>query len=139
MGVIHQIMVIIINVTDTSSIRGTQITWKNMQYLWKHYLDSCGLPSVMFLQTFKTLLTEWDHREVQWFDSLNTIWEEAFKNDPRELIAMYSEPLKAQLDLPMAYMDPAQSKFFKQHYRSNWHNQGVMIREMDVIRRQEGW
>jgi hypothetical protein len=47
-----------VNVIDTQSIRGTQITWKNMQYLWKHYLDACGLPSVMFLQTFKTLLTD---------------------------------------------------------------------------------
>jgi hypothetical protein len=46
------------NITDTQTIRGTQITWKNMQYLWKHYLDVCGLPSVMFLQTFKTLLTD---------------------------------------------------------------------------------
>lgn len=45
-------------ITDAQSIRGTQITWKNMQYLWKHYLDRCGLPSVMFLQTFKTLLTD---------------------------------------------------------------------------------
>lgn len=31
------------------------------------------------------------------------------------------------------------SKFFKHHYRSGWHNQGVMVREIDVIRRQEGW
>jgi hypothetical protein len=31
------------------------------------------------------------------------------------------------------------SEFFKRHYRSNWHNQGVMIREIDVIRAQEGW
>ena len=47
-----------INIIDTQSIRGTQITWKNMQYLWKHYLDMCGLPSVMFLLTFKTILTD---------------------------------------------------------------------------------
>lgn len=47
-----------ITIIDTQTIRGTQITWKNMQYLWKHYLDACGLPSVMFLQTFKTLLTD---------------------------------------------------------------------------------
>ena len=47
-----------VNVIDTQSIRGTQITWKNMQYLWKHYLDMCGLPSVMFLLTFKTILTD---------------------------------------------------------------------------------
>jgi hypothetical protein len=25
------------------------------------------------------------------------------------------------------------------HYRSNWHNQGVMVREIDIIRKQEGW
>ena len=47
-----------VNIIDTQSIRGTQITWKNMQYLWKHYLDMCGLPSVMFLLTFKTILTD---------------------------------------------------------------------------------
>jgi len=35
--------------------------------------------------------------------------------------------------------DPAQSKFFKHHYRSNWHNKGIMVREIDVIREIEGW
>ena len=45
-------------IIDNQSIRGTQITWKNMQYLWKHYLDASGLPSIMFLQTFKTILTD---------------------------------------------------------------------------------
>ena len=45
-------------IIDNQSIRGTQITWKNMQYLWKHYLDVSGLPSIMFLQTFKTILTD---------------------------------------------------------------------------------
>jgi hypothetical protein len=58
---IHKSSVDVANVNiiiDTQSIRGTQITWKNMQYLWKHYLDMCGLPSVMFLLTFKTILTD---------------------------------------------------------------------------------
>jgi hypothetical protein len=50
-----------------------------------------------------------------------------------------AEDLVTQLDLPIVMMDPKGSAFFKQHYRSNWHNQGVMIREIDVIRRQEGW
>jgi len=45
-------------IIDNQSIRGTQITWKNMQYLWKHYLDVSGLPSIMFLQTFKTILID---------------------------------------------------------------------------------
>ena len=32
-----------------------------------------------------------------------------------------------------------ESKFFKYHYRSDWRNRGVMVREIDVIREQEGW
>lgn len=54
----NSVDVVNVNIIDTQSIRGTQITWKNMQYLWKHYLDMCGLPSVMFLLTFKTILTD---------------------------------------------------------------------------------
>jgi hypothetical protein len=40
----------------TSLLRTTQITWKNMQYLWKSFLDSKNLPSLMFLQTLKSIL-----------------------------------------------------------------------------------
>jgi hypothetical protein len=50
-----------------------------------------------------------------------------------------AEDLSTPLDLPMTVMQGPESAFFKQHYRSNWHNQGVMTREIDVIRRQEGW
>ena len=38
--------------------RTTQITWKNMQYLWKQFLDSKNLPPVMFYQTLKTIIIE---------------------------------------------------------------------------------
>jgi len=55
------------------------------------------------------------------------------------VIDFYQDPLSTQLDLPMAFMPPFQSAFFKDHYRSNWHNRGVMTREIDVIRQQEGW
>jgi len=89
--------------------------------------------------TFKTILTDWDYKEVQWFDALDTIWEEIKSTDPAELIQRYETPLKQQLDLPMAIMMPTQSAFFKHHYRSNWHNRGVMVREIDVIRQLEGW
>jgi len=47
--------------------------------------------------------------------------------------------LVTQLDLPINRMGELESALFKHHNRSNWHNQGVMIREIDVIRRQEGW
>ena len=39
-------------------VRATQITWKNMQYLWKKFLDTKELPNIMFLQTLKHLLID---------------------------------------------------------------------------------
>jgi hypothetical protein len=86
-----------------------------------------------------TMLTNWDYREVQWFDSLDALWQEIKSSDPDSLVHDYEDALKTQLDLPMCSMDTIESRFFKHHYRSNWHNQGVMMREIDVIRRQEGW
>jgi hypothetical protein len=55
------------------------------------------------------------------------------------LAGRVAEDLATQLDLPMTTILGPESAFFKQHYRSNWHNRGVMIKEMDVIRSQEGW
>lgn len=89
--------------------------------------------------TYFTMLTDWDYRLVQSFDALDDIWQTVASTDPAELIQRYSEPLKTQLDLPMAVLSPEQSRFFKHHYHSNWHNRGVMVREIDVIRGQEGW
>jgi hypothetical protein len=89
--------------------------------------------------TYMTMLTNWDHKQVQWFDALAELWETVKDGQPRLLSNRLAEDLHTQLALPMAILEPDQSAFFKQHYRSNWHNQGVMIREIDVIRKQEGW
>jgi hypothetical protein len=43
---------------NSSHIRVPQITWKNMQYLWKQFLGDKELPAVVFLQTLKTLLSD---------------------------------------------------------------------------------
>jgi hypothetical protein len=59
--------------------------------------------------------------------------------DPDSMIREYEDALKTQLDLPRITMNEYQSQFFKHHYRSNWTNLGAMVREIDVIRRQEGW
>jgi hypothetical protein len=40
------------------SHRSTQITWKNMQYLWKQYLDSKNLPTILFMHNLKAFLVE---------------------------------------------------------------------------------
>ena len=91
------------------------------------------------LGTYKTMLTEWDHTEVQWFDNLENMWEEIKHLSPGEIVSLYNDALHTQLDLPMNVLAPDQSKFFKHHYRSNWNNQTIMTREIDVIRSQEGW
>lgn len=89
--------------------------------------------------TYMTMLTDWDYREVQWFDALEELWNTVADLAPEETVEQYSGSLQQQLDLPMVTMTSDQSKFFKHHYRSNWHNQGVTVREIDVIRKQEGW
>ncbi len=91
------------------------------------------------LGTYKTMLTDWDHTEVQWFDNLEQMWSEIEHLEPGEIVSLHKEALHTQLDLPMNVLTPDQSKFFKHHYRSNWHNRGIMTREIDVIRSQEGW
>jgi hypothetical protein len=89
--------------------------------------------------TYMTMLTEWDYCQVQSFDALEELWSTVESQDPELLSNRVAEDLGTQLDLPMMTMFAEQSKFFKHHYRSNWHNQGVMVREIDVIRQQEGW
>ena len=89
--------------------------------------------------TYMTMLTEWNHKQVQWFDALEEIWTTVRDQDPEILANRLAEELSTQLDLPMMSLFPEQSRFFKHHYRSNLHNRGAMIREIDVIRQQEGW
>jgi hypothetical protein len=90
--------------------------------------------------TYMTMITpQWDHRTVQDFSALEELWTTVKNQDPELLAGHVGEPLVEQLDLPVNMIGPKESEFFKQHYRSNWHNQGVMVREIDVIRRQEGW
>jgi hypothetical protein len=87
-----------------------------------------------------TMITsQWDHRVVQDFAELEKLWSTVKDTNPEMLAGRVAEDLATQLDLPMNNMLGPESAFFKQHYRSNWHNQGVMTRELDVIRRQEGW
>lgn len=92
--------------------------------------------------TYMTMLTDWDHREVQWFDFLENLWlryVESQLSDTTNFINQHAAQLATQLDLPVCLFNETQSKFFKQHYQSNWCNRGIMIREIDVIREQERW
>ena len=90
--------------------------------------------------TYMTMITpQWDHRTVQDFAELEQLWLTIKDSNPDILAGRVAEDLATQLDLPMLTVLAPESAFFKQHYRSNWHNQGVMVREIDVIRSQEGW
>ena len=86
-----------------------------------------------------TMLTDWNYRLVQNFSALEDLWKTVESSNPELLAGRVAEELAVQLDLPINMMGEKESAFFKQHYRSNWNNQVVMVREMDVIRRQEGW
>jgi len=89
--------------------------------------------------TCKTMLTDWDYTEVQWFDNLQEIWAAEVKHtDPAVDIAGYGDKLKTRLALPIVEMSADQSKFFKHYYRQNYKNIGATVSEMDVIRGQEG-
>jgi len=81
----------------------------------------------------------WDYKEVQNFDALKAIYETINGHDPEQIAARLAPDLMNQLDLPIAMLDENASKFFKSHYRSDWHNKGIMVRELDVIRKLEGW
>jgi hypothetical protein len=90
--------------------------------------------------TYMTMITPtWDYRQVQSFDALEELWSTVKDSNPEILAGKIAEDLVTQLDLSINMLGPEESKFFKHHYRSNWHNRGVMVKEIDVIRSQEGW
>ena len=90
--------------------------------------------------TYMTMITpEWNYRVVQDFAELERLWTTVENTNPDMLAGRVAEDLATQLGLPMTTLLAEESAFFKQHYRSNWSNRGVMVKEIDVIRQQEGW
>lgn len=91
------------------------------------------------LGTYVTMLTDWDHTNVQWFDNYIGMWEEHKDKDPIEEADKIGAMLSDKLGLPICTLNAEQSKFFKRHYGADKYNLGPLVREMDVIRRIEGW
>ena len=89
--------------------------------------------------TYMTMLTDWDYRLVQNFDALATLWDTVKDHTPEIVFDRIAADLNQQLDLPVIVLGREESEFFKHHYLSNWHNRVIMVREIDVIRSQEGW
>jgi hypothetical protein len=92
------------------------------------------------LGTFMTMLTEWDHTNVQWFDNYPKLWDEYCEGkNPKHLAEEAGIQLENKLGLPICTLTPEQSKFFKRHYNADKYNRGLLVKEMDVIREIEGW
>lgn len=92
------------------------------------------------LGTRMTMLnTDWDYRDVMWFDNFPRMWEIYTLVDPYEASKNIGEELQSKLGLPMCMLDAEQSKFFKRHYNADKHNLGPLVKEIDVIRKIEGW
>lgn len=91
------------------------------------------------LGTYMTLLTDWDHANVQWFDNFLELWKEHKNYDPLEESNSIGKILQDKLGLPICVYSKEQSKFFKRHYCADKYNKGPLIKEMDVIREIEGW
>jgi len=91
------------------------------------------------LGTWYTMLTDWDHTNVQWFDNYLELWEPQKDKNPEIAAEIVGEILLDKLGLPMCILSEEQSKFFKRHYNADKHNLGPLITEMDVIRKIEGW
>ena len=85
------------------------------------------------------MLTDWDYKQVQDFDTLAQLWTTVENSNPELLAGRVAEDLTTQLSLPINMMLEKESAFFKHHYRSNWQNRHFMDKEIDVIRSQEGW
>lgn len=91
------------------------------------------------LGTYMTMLTEWNHNNVQWFDNFIELWKEHEKLDPYVEAEKIGTILYDKLKLPICTLNKQQSEFFKLHLNSHRHNLGPLVREMDVIRKLEGW
>jgi hypothetical protein len=91
------------------------------------------------LGTYMTMLTQWDPHNVQWFDNYTVLWEEHLHRDPEIESNLLGEALHTKLGLPMCIHNAEQSVFFKRHYLADKYNIGPLVKEMDVIRKIEGW
>jgi hypothetical protein len=91
------------------------------------------------LGTYMIMLEGWDHHQVQDFDMLERLWTSFSTEDPVEGCERIENALKNRLGLPIVTYTPEQSKFFKYHYSTGQRNSEIMMTEIDVIRRIEGW
>lgn len=80
----------------------------------------------------------WDHTDVRDFEKLDQLWE-LHSNDDEHVANKLLKDLNLYLGLDLTEFDSYQSKFIKDNINQSKRNQGIMIREIDIIRAEEGW
>jgi hypothetical protein len=89
--------------------------------------------------TWQTMIEHWNIQDVQWFDNLAMLWDHVKDLNPIRNAESIGDHLRDKLGLPICTLTSDQSKFFKRHYNTDKYNMGPLVREMDVIRKIEGW
>jgi hypothetical protein len=92
--------------TKVSSMVDTKVSWKNMVYLWRHFLEAKRLPNVIVAAKLKTYLTtrlaDYYNMDVDAFTGINSkylpsvckflqFWEDTMEPDETELELEISE------------------------------------------------
>lgn len=90
------------------------------------------------LGTHYLMLRDWDYVSVRDFGELDKIWE-LHKNDDEQVANTVRTELNRALGTDIAEVSSEGSKFFKNYIARGWHNRDPMIREITVIRQEEGW
>ena len=85
--------------------------------------------------TYRTMITDWDYREVQDFYHLGEIYSEWKTVDQTNI----NKLLQARLGLHISEFTSEQSKFFKIHYKETHRQTDPMSLEINMIRKHEGW
>ena len=80
------------------------------------------------LGTHMMMLEDWDYKQVQDFDTLAQLWK-TFENHDVDQCISIGDVLRKRLGLPIVDMGIEESRFFKHHYKSQFKNQGPMVRE----------
>lgn len=70
------------------------------------------------LGCYLTNCTDWDYLQVRDFDYLNELFEQHKDLDPIYTAKRYGDHITDSLNLPVANLDPSQSKFFKEVWTS---------------------
>lgn len=90
------------------------------------------------LGTHYLMLRDWDYTAVRDFDELDKLWS-LHSSDSEADCREVGVELNRYLGLNIVEIDGAGSSFFKQYISRSWYNRSPMLKEIDVIRQEEGW